>query len=293
MKVFPTDWARSAAAGAARSAILRAGFAPLLSAKLDVHVEGRELLSDLEPPALFVANHTSHLDAPLVLTSLPAPWRDRIAVGAAADHFFDVWWRAAATALAFNAFPVERGGRGRSRGLGRRLLAEGWSLLVFPEGTRSRDGGLAGFSEGAAVLAVEAGVPVVPTSIRGAYQAMPAGKTWPYGGRPRVTLRFDKACRAAEGESPTAFSRRLEARLAAMLEEDRTTWWRVLRQSPRPSDPKSIGPPSARWRRTWESSEPLTKTSDPWSASDPAAPAEAGQGETVRGEPRGPRPRRR
>jgi 1-acyl-sn-glycerol-3-phosphate acyltransferase len=53
-----------------------------------------------------VSNHSSHLDAPLVLCSLPDAWRERTAVGAAADYFFDVWWRASATALVFNAFPV-------------------------------------------------------------------------------------------------------------------------------------------------------------------------------------------
>jgi 1-acyl-sn-glycerol-3-phosphate acyltransferase len=297
MKAFRTDWARSGFASAARSAILRAGFAPLLAAKLDLQVEGKELLAGLEPPALFVANHTSHLDAPLILTSLPSPWRDRIAVGAAADHFFDVWWRAAATALAFNAFPVERVRRGRQRGLGRRLLADDWSLLVFPEGTRSRDGTMAGFSEGASVLAVEAGVPIVPIAIRGAYQAMPPGMNWPHDGRPHVSLRFGNACHPAPGESAVALSRRLEARLLALLEEDRTTWWESLRSDARPPEatpaPTPAAAAAARWRQVWQSSAPLAKDADPWSDLAPPTPPPGERAQPAPDERVRLRPRRR
>lgn len=293
MKRFRTDWARSGVASAARSAILRAGFAPLLAAKLDLRVEGEDLLAGLEPPALFVANHASHLDAPLILTSLPPPWRDRIAVGAAADHFFDVWWRSAATALAFNAFPVERTHRARERGLGRQLLADEWSLLVFPEGTRSRDGSMAGFGAGVAVLAVEAGAPIVPIAIRGAYQAMPPGMNWPHAGRPRVTLRFGNACRPERGESAAALSRRVEARLLAMLEEERTTWWQAMRRGERTDDAGTSAPPSSRWRQIWQSSEPLAKDDDPWSDVAAAPQPEDGRGEATPDEPLRLRPRRR
>jgi 1-acyl-sn-glycerol-3-phosphate acyltransferase len=265
MKRLPTDWTRSVGAGVVRAAILRFGFAPLLAAELDVRIEGRELLGDVAGPAIFVANHSSHLDAPLVLTSLPAGWRDRIAVGAAADYFFDVWWKAAATALAFNAFAVERETRGRPRGMARRLLAEGWSLLVFPEGTRSRDGAVAGFRKGAAMLAVDAGVPVVPVAIRGAYQAMPPGASWPAAGRPRVTVRFGRARRPARGESAVSLNRWLEAELGAMLEEDRTSWWQA-RRAARPGSAERIAPKPAEWRCIWQSSEPLVRGSGPWAA---------------------------
>ena len=59
----------------------------------------------------------------MLLSALPASWRERTAVGAAADYFFDVWWRAAATALLINAFPVERAGARRSTRLAREMLA--------------------------------------------------------------------------------------------------------------------------------------------------------------------------
>jgi 1-acyl-sn-glycerol-3-phosphate acyltransferase len=59
-------------------------------------------------------------------------------------------------------------------------LKRGRSLLIFPEGTRSIDGHVAEFKKGAAILAVELGVPIVPIGIRGSFEA------WPRGGRFRL-----------------------------------------------------------------------------------------------------------
>ncbi len=254
---FPTAWARTETAKAARHALQRYALAPLIKTEVDVRIEGIDVLGALRPPVVFVANHSSHLDAPLVLTSLPPRWRERTAVGAAADYFFDVWWRAAATALVFNAFPVERAGARKSTRLARDLIAEGWNVVVFPEGTRSKDGWVGDFRLGAARLAVETGIPAVPVAIRGSYQAMPRGRGWPAKGRPPVTVRFGRAVRPEEGEDSAAFNDRLRARLATTLDEDRTTWWESLRREARGELPAVTGPSGPRWRRVWEASRPL------------------------------------
>src|SRR5207248_3004963 len=154
-----------------------------------VRVEGLDVLEDLQPPVIFVSNHSSHLDAPLMLCSLPPAWRERTAVGAAADYFFDVWWRAAATALVFNAFPVERAGGARATQTAVELLRDGWNLVVFPEGTRSKAGWVQRFRTGAARLAIEQGVPVVPVAIRGSYSSMPRGRGSPPPGRFTISTR--------------------------------------------------------------------------------------------------------
>ena len=183
----------------------------------------------------------------LVLTSLPPAWRDQTATGAAADYFFDVWWRAAATALVFNAFPVERsGGKGRATHLAGEMLNDGWNLLVFPEGTRSKDGWVRDFRMGAARLAVEHAVPVVPVALRGTYQAMPRGAAWPAKGRKPVTVRFGRALRPRDDETATEFNQRMRAGLAITLSEDRTTWWDAIRNGERD---EASGPDVARWRR--------------------------------------------
>jgi 1-acyl-sn-glycerol-3-phosphate acyltransferase len=255
---FPTAWARTEAGRAARSALQRYGLAPLLRFELTKRVEGLDVLGGLRPPVIFVANHSSHLDAPLVLTSLPDRWRERTAVGAAADYFFDVWWRAAATALVFNAFPVERAGARRSTRLARELIGEGWNVVVFPEGTRSRDGWVGEFRQGAARLAVENGIPAVPVAIRGSYQAMPRGRGWPVKGRPPVTVRFGRAVRPSGSEDASRFNDRLRSALAVTLDEDRSTWWDAIRREARGETTPVSGPAGApRWRRVWEASRPL------------------------------------
>jgi 1-acyl-sn-glycerol-3-phosphate acyltransferase len=102
-------------------------------------VEGLDVLSRIEGPVIFVANHASHLDTPLILLSLPDEWRRRTAVAAAADYFFDTWWRAVGSVLLFNTFPIDRRGGSMSATPGE-VLADGWSLVIFPEGTRRTAG---------------------------------------------------------------------------------------------------------------------------------------------------------
>ena len=87
------------------------------------------------------------------------------------------------------------------------LLAEGWSLVVFPEGTRSPDGWVGRFRLGAAYLAAEHGVPVVPIAHRGTFAAMPRGQGWPGPGRRRLTIRFGEPLRPARARA-RATSRR-------------------------------------------------------------------------------------
>ena len=92
--VFPTDWSRRRPARYAREAVQKGALEPLMRSQVRRHVEGLDVLSRIDGPVIFVANHASHLDTPLILLSLPDEWRRRTAVAAAADYFFDTWWRA-------------------------------------------------------------------------------------------------------------------------------------------------------------------------------------------------------
>ena len=100
---------------------------------------GRDRLSGIKSPVILVANHTSHIDTPVILAALPRKLRKRTAVAAAADYFYRNKLVASLVSLIFNTVPMERKGGG----LGKqatdhldRLLDEGWNLLVYPEGTR-------------------------------------------------------------------------------------------------------------------------------------------------------------
>src|SRR4030081_907180 len=254
---FPTAWGRTPAGRAAREVVQRFGLAPLLHFEVETEVCGREVLDTIEPPAIFVLNHSSHLDAPTILTSLPTEWRRKAVVGAASDYFFDTWYRSIATTIVFNAFPIARSGGLRSARMARQLLSEGWGLGLFPGGSRTPDGWVGDFRTGAAWLAMEAGVPVVPVALIGAYQAMPRGRSWPKPGRPPVRIRFGLPIRPLEGERPSAFSDRLRQGLGKVLEEDHSSWWNAIRldASGELFDPG--GPQVATWRRMWESSRPI------------------------------------
>lgn len=182
-----------------------------------VSVHGLEAFHAVTPPALLVANHASHVDTPLILTSMPASWRDRTAVAAASDYFFTSRWLAVATAIAFGTFPVDRRGSHRSQGPADELLSERHNILVFPEGTRSPDGTLGPFRHGAARLSIEMEVPVVPIGIVGSHRAMPKGRSWPAPGRNAVEVRFGSPLWPAPDDIGRTLSLRIRDSIAGLI----------------------------------------------------------------------------
>jgi 1-acyl-sn-glycerol-3-phosphate acyltransferase len=262
---FPTDWARTKVATAVRRVILEAGIGPLTRSQIALRVYGLEALDDVEGPVIFFSNHASHLDATLIMTSIPERWQRKTAVGAARDYFFDVWWRQAFIALGYGAFAIDRA-RGGSGAIdkARQLVRDGWSLVVFPEGTRSSDGHMHRFRHGVSRLALELGVGVAPIAIIGAYQAMPKGKLWPRPGRPPVTVRFGKVLYPEEGETHRSLSLRMQRAVEELFDEDRTTWFEAVSRSARDETPSIAGPQgAASWRRTWEGTRPVPRRGRP------------------------------
>ena len=136
---------------------------------------GLEQFERLTTPAVIIANHTSHFDTLIVLSTLPQRLFDQVAVAAAADRFYTDKRKAAWYSLRYNAFPITRGGGRAALDYSQWLLRTGRSLLIFPEGTRSRTGELLPFHPGPALLAMRQGVPVLPISIQGAANILPPG----------------------------------------------------------------------------------------------------------------------
>ena len=256
---FPTDWARTEPGVAARQMILKGIMKPLIHNELSLRVFGTENLDGIEGPLVFFSNHTSHLDATIIMTSLPNRWQAETAVGAAKDYFFDVWWRQAFTALVYGGFPIDRGGGATATNKARELLDDGWSLLVFPEGARSPDGHVQRFRHGTARLCIEAGIAAAPIAIRGAYQAMPKGRNWPLPGRPPVTVRFGSPLYPEDGETHQDLSRRMSQAVARLHDEDRTTWWESLKRAEAGDTPSLAGPAGPDWQRRWEGSRPIAR----------------------------------
>ncbi len=253
--VFPTAWSRSPSARTVREVAQKGALEPLFRSQVRAHAEGLDVLDRVTGPVIFVANHASHLDTPLILLSLPDEWRRTTAVAAAADYFFDTWWRAVGSAVLFNTFPIERRGGSMAATPGQ-VLADGWNLVVYPEGTRSTDGWLGRFRMGAAWLAVENQVPVIPVAHRGTFAAMPRGQGWPSPGRRPVTVRFGEPLRPADGESARDFAPRVQDAIAALLDEDQTSWWDARRRVADGTTPDPAGPDVAQWRRVWIQSAP-------------------------------------
>jgi 1-acyl-sn-glycerol-3-phosphate acyltransferase len=261
---FPTDWARTEAGVLARQGILKGIMTPIVKTELSLRVHGLDKLRGVEGPVLFFSNHSSHLDATLIMCTLPERWQRKTAVGAARDYFFDVWWRQAFTALVYGAFPIDRkrGARG-AIDKARELVREGWSIVVFPEGTRSMDGHMQRFRHGSARLGLELGIGLVPIAIIGAHQAMPKGAFWPRAGRPPVTVRYGDVITPDPGETHQQLSLRMQQAVMQLFDEDRTSWWEALKRAERDETPSLGGPAGPAWRRIWEGSRPVARRGRP------------------------------
>jgi 1-acyl-sn-glycerol-3-phosphate acyltransferase len=154
-----------------------------------IEVIGREHLPQ-SPPFVLVANHSSHLDAMVLATALPLRLRNCVFPLAAGDTFFETPVMAAFAAEMMNALPMWRKNCGHHaiETLRQRLVAEPCGYILFPEGTRSRNGEMNPFRHGVGMLVAGVSVLVVPCHLKGTLEALPPGATWPR--RRHITLRI-------------------------------------------------------------------------------------------------------
>src|SRR5215208_168966 len=101
-------WTRTRPASRLREFLVCGVLGPLMDLYTRRRVAGRERLDDLTGPVVFVANHNSHMDTPVILRALPGRWRRRTAVAAAVDYFYDKRRNALSTSLAFGTVPIDR-----------------------------------------------------------------------------------------------------------------------------------------------------------------------------------------
>jgi len=244
---FDTGFARRDAARVARALVLDGVVLPGVRAVTRPRVVGGEILETLDEPVVFVANHQSHLDTPVVLAVLPPRLRHRTVVGAGADYFFDRRSKALASALLLGAIPIERQRVSRrSAELAERLVREGWNLLLFPEGGRTPDGLPQEPKAGAAQVAVRTGRPVVPVFIDGTWEILGKGQRRL---RPsETTIVIGQPLRAVAHERPGAFTERIAAALALGGREAATDFWAARRTK------SSFVPTRRSWIELWERS---------------------------------------
>ncbi|HJR46072.1 MAG TPA: 1-acyl-sn-glycerol-3-phosphate acyltransferase [Actinomycetota bacterium] len=166
-------------------------------------------------PVVFVANHCSHADTAALLAALPRRTRIRLAPAAAEDYFFKGRVRGAIVTALTGAFPFPRHG---SAGLDRAavLLGNGSSVLLYPEGTRSRNGSVGRFHCGVAKL-VQQGATVVPVGIAGTGSVLPKGNRLPR--RAAVAVVFGEPRSFARNLSPDEVAQALRNDVCSLVSD--------------------------------------------------------------------------
>ncbi len=140
-------------------------------ARLKVTVTGVEKL-DPERSYIYMANHQSNADIPLLLGRLPVQFRWL----AKAELFkIPIFGRAMRGVGYISINRSNRQSASASLDRAARTIRDGASVLIFPEGTRSLDGRIRPFKKGGFILSVDSGVPIVPIVIKGTYHVIAKG----------------------------------------------------------------------------------------------------------------------
>ena len=202
---------------------------PLTRVFAHIHVTGRENLDAIQGPVIFASNHVSLLDVPVILASLPNRFRFRLATAMAKEifdvHFFPnghtllerfgntLNYRLAT--FVFNAFPLpqhQAGTRQAIRYVGE-MAEQGWSILIFPEGDRTRSGALLPFRPGIGMIGSHLSIPVVPLRTIGLDKVL--HRDWKFPSPGRVEVRIGKPI-LLSGDRFSEQARKVETAIAAL-----------------------------------------------------------------------------
>ncbi len=150
-----------------------------------LEVEGTELV-DPDGEYVYVANHLSNLDIPLLFAALPS----RIRFLSKAEVYKIPLVAGAMRRVGIVRVDRQAGQKAHAAinaGIAE-ARSNGYSLIIFPEGTRSRDGEFHGFKKGAFRIAIANGLPIVPVTIEGTWEAWPPGSKLVYPGHAKVVV---------------------------------------------------------------------------------------------------------
>jgi long-chain acyl-CoA synthetase len=225
---FPS-WNRRPLVGLIRRLSLATWILPLARVFAWIHVEGREHLREIRGPVVFAANHQSHFDVPVILAALPGHIRKTVAPAMSKEffkaHFFPEGqpWRQIfikrlnyyLAAFFFNAFPLpqrEAGARQTLRYIGE-ITADGFSILIFPEGIRSQTGEMTTFLGGIGMIGSRLELPVIPVRIDGVHEILHVKDKMARPGRVRVAFGAPMRLR---GEDYAALAHEVEEAVRGM-----------------------------------------------------------------------------
>jgi long-chain acyl-CoA synthetase len=214
---FPV-WNRTRPARFIRRVVTPTVLIPLTRLFAHLRVEGRENLKGIEPPVIFASNHQSFMDVTVLMSTLPAPWRYRVAPAMRKEFFEEHFHgRSFTNSLNYylstwllNTFPIpqrEAGAYETLRYMGE-LASEKWCVLIFPEGRMTDAGEITAFQPGVGMMASKLGVPVVPLRIEGLERVL--HKTWKMARPGRVRVAIGKPL-ALTGSDYAGLARQVEA----------------------------------------------------------------------------------
>lgn len=188
-----------------------------LAAGLKIEVTGREHV-DRKRAHVFMSNHLSFIDGPLLFLLIPQPVRvilkrtlfriPVIGLGMSYLGFVPV-----------NRKGIKQGRRAIERAVDL-VRHRKYSFLIFPEGTRSRDGRLQPLKRGGFFLAAEAGVPILPISLEGTFALMPRGSFFVRPGKIRVRFHACLPVGRPDEESLADIMDKTRAAIASGLSEE-------------------------------------------------------------------------
>jgi len=181
------------------------------------HSEGWERVPEEirngQQSAIFMSNHQSHLDPPLLMGAIPVP-----AVYIAKKELMwtpFVGWAALAAGMIF----IDRGNSEKaaaSLAKAAEQIAKGKNVVIFPEGTRTRDGRIGKFKKGGFGLAVKAGVPIVPLVTIGGWDVFPRGALRMRRGK--ISVMFGRAVHPNDYPSKEALMHAVETQIRDMAD---------------------------------------------------------------------------
>src|SRR5215216_3977951 len=219
---FPTTWFRPI--------VYHLFLYPLTLIMCKVRVIGAERLAKVNGPTLLISNHVTDADAGLILSALPWRWRARLAIAMQGEMLRDwryppataSWFRRvkskvmyALGAALFNVFSLPReSGFRQSFAYAGEAVDHGWSILIFPEGTETKDGQLQPFKAGIGLLASELNIPVIPIMLRGLFELKQRHQ---YFVRPgTVSVTFGDPIKFSSDNTPADITRELELKLRSL-----------------------------------------------------------------------------
>lgn len=167
-------------------------------------------------PVIFVGNHQSFLDGFIVNQSLPNRVLDRTCFFAKSKHFQKGYMKFMGENSNIILVDINKNLVNSMQLLGK-AFKMGYNIVIFPEGTRTRDGKMGTFKKFFAILSKELNVPVVPFVIDGAYDLYPPSAKYPHSGK--LSVKFLEKVYPDENLSYEEFAEKIKGIIAKELEK--------------------------------------------------------------------------